>query len=88
MIILAKSGDDLGTYMKHAQSDPMMQNYKTLVMNSRQRLFSLPVCPKCERAGLRDKGWTAQKVMYCPHCGYNGKSDYQLTAYLQDRAYR
>ena len=43
-------------YMNHSTSSSMVKSY--LSMGGRNNVLSLPICPKCERLGLRDKGWT------------------------------
>lgn len=55
-------------YLKHIQS-PF-----TIRPDVRARVFSLPVCPRCERPAFRDKGYAQNGTVSCPHCGYTGFS--------------
>lgn len=80
------SKTSLNTYVDHSLSNPMIQFY--LPNGGRSRLLSLPICPRCERTGLRDKGWIANKIMACPHCGYRGKATHQLSTYLKEGCYK
>lgn len=72
-------------FMAHSTESPLIRLYARM---DRERLLSLPICPKCERLGLRDKGWVAQKIMTCPHCGYHGKATHQMSAYLSEGCYK
>jgi ribosomal protein L37AE/L43A len=72
-------------FMVHSTESPLIRLYARM---DRERLLSLPICPKCERLGLRDKGWIAQKIMTCPHCGYHGKATHQMSAYLNEGCYK
>lgn len=72
-------------FMAHSTESPLIRLYARM---DRERLLSLPICPKCERLGLRDKGWVAQKIMTCPHCGYHGKATHQMSAYLNEGCYK
>jgi len=83
---MIRSGTSVNTYLEHSMSDPMIQFY--MKNGGRQKLLSLPVCPKCERTGLRDKGWAEHKIMTCPHCGFKGKATHQLSSYLREGMYR
>ena len=87
MIILKEHGTHVDTFMTHTKSDPMQQFYQSFDSGKR-RLASLPVCPRCERTGFRDKGWIENKTMCCPHCGYVGRATHVLSAYLSDRLYK
>jgi predicted Zn-ribbon and HTH transcriptional regulator len=81
MIILNNSGTSKSTYIAHGLSHSMHNG-------RRHKAASLPVCPKCERVGFRDKGWQLNKTMSCPHCGYHGKATHVLSAYVEDRLYK
>lgn len=77
---------DVNKYMEHATSDPLVKFYMN---NAGDKLIlSLPICPKCERLGLRDKGWKLNRIMTCPHCGYHGVATHQLSAYMDEGLYR
>jgi hypothetical protein len=56
-------------YDKHATENKLLQAF---VMRSNSPLRDLPICPRCERIGLRDKGWSEKHIMTCPQCGYSG----------------
>lgn len=84
-MIIAKS-TDVNTYLNHGLSDPLVQFY--MKQGGERLVVSLPICPKCERTGLRDKGWTLHKTMVCPHCGYRGHATHQLSTYLREGLYR
>lgn len=87
MMILSKNGTPLETYMKHGTSGKLQQFYQSFD-TGRKKLQSLPVCPKCERVGFRDKGWKDRRSMCCPHCGYQGQATHQVSAYLNDKLYK
>ena len=87
MIILKSGGTTTETIIKHAKSDPFQQFYQSF-QSGRKRFLSLPVCPKCERTGFRDKGWGEHKLMHCPHCGYSGEATHVLSAYLNEGLYK
>lgn len=87
MVILKSGKTTAETYMKHTISNPLQQLYQSFD-TGRSRLMSLPVCPRCERTGFRDRGWTTQRIMSCPHCGYHGKATHVLSAYLDEGLHR
>jgi hypothetical protein len=87
VIILSKNGTPIDTYLQHSKSGKLQQLYQSMD-TGRRRITSLPVCPKCERVGFRDKGWSDNKTMCCPHCGYRGKATHVLSAYLEDQLYK
>jgi len=87
MLIYSASGDVLKTWGEHSVSNPLQQLYQSYD-SGRKRLASLPVCPKCERAGFRDKGWALEKRMCCPHCGYNGIATEVYSAYVDKQLYK
>ena len=62
-----RHSNTLQKYMKHASQNSLIQLYGE--SRKQDSIMSLPVCPKCEAAGLRDKGWTDHKIMKCPSCG-------------------
>jgi hypothetical protein len=84
-ILLPDPQRRLNKFMVHTVSNPRINDY---VFKEGGRIASLPVCPKCERVGARDKGWTLNKIMSCPHCGYHGPATHQLSAYLKEEGYR
>ena len=86
MIIIKSSQSPKDLFQRHALSNNMVQEYT--VNTKGKKVMSMPVCPKCERAGLRDKGWLLQKIMCCPHCGYKGPATHQVSAYLREGLYR
>ena len=80
------SGTNVNKYLGHGLSNPLVNFY--LGHGGKSKLMSLPICPKCERAGLRDKGWALSRIMCCPHCGYRGPTTHQLSAYIKEGLYR
>ena len=85
---MIRSSQDLKNrelYMNHGTQSSLIRLY---AKQNREKLLSLPICPKCERVGLRDKGWAAEKIMKCPYCGYSGKATHQLSTYLNEGCYR
>lgn len=87
MIILSKEGTPLDRYLQHGKSGKLQQLYQSMD-TGKKRIMSLPVCPKCERVGFRDKGWKDRRHMCCAHCGYNGPATHVLSAYLKDEMYK
>jgi len=75
---------NLNTYLNHGISSPLVKLYAEQGAN----VLTLPICPKCERIGLRDKGWSLYKTMCCPHCGYKGRATHQLSAYINEDLYK
>lgn len=73
-------------YMGHCVNNQLVQSY--INMGNRGKILSLPVCPKCEQVGLRDRGWIPHHIMTCPNCGYHGPATHQLSAYLSEGCYR
>lgn len=87
MIILGQ--DKEGTrkkHLKHAISSDMISLYLSEQPGAK-RVLSLPICPKCERIGLRDKGWKEKMVMTCPFCGYNGTTDTVYSEYKKEEKF-
>lgn len=76
---------DVNKYLNHAMSDPLVKFYMS--NSGSKQLLSLPICPKCERLGLRDKGWALYQNMTCPYCGFRGHATHQLSAYLDEGQY-
>lgn len=87
MMILDKNGNPLASYMKHGTSHSLQQFYQSHD-TGRRRLASLPICPKCEKVGFRDKGWLEKKNMCCPACGYTGPTTHILSAYAAEGLYK
>lgn len=77
-----KQATDINKYLKHGTSSDLIKFY--MDQGSSTRIMSLPICPKCERIGLRDKGWALNKTMKCPFCGYSGVATHQLSTYLDE----
>lgn len=77
---------DISTYLKHGVDSDLIQFYQKNTGSA--PILSLPICPKCERIGLRDKGWALHKTMVCPFCGYKGHATHQLSAYLKEGLYK
>lgn len=70
-------------YLNHARQSQMIAMNKT-----KREMLDLPVCPRCERVGLRDKGWRSHMRMVCPYCNYEGPTTKILRGYLKDRLYK
>ena len=83
-MIITKTG--VNNYLNHGLSNPLVQLYMN--RGGKTKIMELPICPKCERIGLRDKGWVTHKIMRCPHCGYNGKATCKFSAYLKEGCYK
>lgn len=81
MIILKPTTEN--TYLNHARQHQMINRNKTL-----RESMDLPICPKCQRIGLRHKGWKEKKIMVCPKCGYEGHTPITLSNYLQQGLYK
>lgn len=74
---------NIDTYLNHARQNQLMVKYK-----SQKEMMELPICPKCERPGFRDKGWKEHKIMACPVCGYQGPTNMILKAYIKKGLYK
>ena len=85
MIIYNGMGTPLSTVKTHLGDTPLQ---KFNLSFGRERLASLPICPKCERAGFRDKGWGINKSMVCTHCGFKGSATHVVAAYLENKVYK
>lgn len=83
MLILNKQSQE-ELWRRHALSDPLVSDY---VRRHNGPVVSLPICPKCERAGLRSSGWAEHHIMTCPHCGYNGPTDTQFSMYSKKKKF-
>lgn len=53
-----------------------------------EKLRDNPVCPRCERAALRDKGWADAKIGHCPYCGHRGPMPMTVKEYAEKQMYR
>lgn len=71
-------------HFMHATSDQMIAMYLADTPG-RKRVNILPVCPRCEKLGLRDKGWNEKAIMTCPHCGYSGPTDIIYSEYAKEK---
>lgn len=52
------------------------------------KLRDNPVCPRCERAALRDVGWSEDRIGHCPYCGYRGRMPVTVGEYAQKELYK
>ena len=86
-MILSGNGEVLKKWGEHTITDPLQQFYQGM-NEGKKRLSSLPICPKCERTGFRDKGWKDRKSMVCNHCGYQGQSTHVYSAYVKEGCYK
>jgi len=84
--MIDKQSSTLGKFMDHATKDKLIQLYGSA--RKQDNIMSLPVCPKCESAGLRDKGWTDHKIMKCPKCGYSGKATHVMFSYIKEGLFK
>lgn len=81
---VAKSKQDIAAlYLKETQTNSFFSRSDVI-----PRMLELPICPKCGRPMLRDKGWATQGVAQCVHrsCGWHGPTDktYTLEMHLLD----
>ena len=53
-----------------------------------RRTIEHPICPRCERVALRDKGWTQNRKARCPSCGWSGRATILLNEYVEQQLYR
>ena len=47
-----------------------------------------PMCTKCERVALRDKGYIEKNIGRCPHCGHIGPMTVTLKVYAEKCMYK
>ena len=80
------STTNVNTYLNHATSTDLLKFYQA--HGGRTQIMALPICPKCEKLGFRDKGWATHRTMICPICGYHGPATHQLAAYLNEGQYK
>lgn len=71
----------LETYNKHALQN---RELTAFLERSTSGLGDLPICPKCETIGLRDKGWREKGIMCCPKCGYNGSTTKTYRDFIEE----
>jgi hypothetical protein len=67
------------TYMTHALQNKSLTNFLGM---SNSNLADLPICPRCETIGLRDKGWLENRQMHCPNCDYQGTATETLETFV------
>ena len=53
-----------------------------------EKLRDNPVCPRCERAALRDRGWAEEKIGHCPYCGHRGPMPITVGEYAENKLYK
>jgi predicted RNA-binding Zn-ribbon protein involved in translation (DUF1610 family) len=70
----------LDKFKQHATSHPWIGTKQSYVQH--------PVCPRCEKIALRDKGWAANRMCRCPACGWSGQSQLLLKEYINNKSYR
>lgn len=70
-------------YKRHASSHPWIGN-----RGGAKAHIEHPVCPRCEKIALRDKGWQSNRMARCPACGWSGRATTLLNEYIQDELYR
>lgn len=87
MLIKSKTPEEYKKqHFLHATSDQMIAQY-LVDSPGRKRVNILPICPKCERIGLRDRGWNEKAIMTCPHCGYSGSTDIIYSEYAKENKF-
>jgi len=84
-MIVKSREEQIVQFLKHTSNSPLIR-FNNSVKGT--PMISLPICPKCEHTGLRDKGWMTHQTMTCPHCGYRGKATHVLSTYLQEGCYK
>lgn len=70
-------------YKRHAGSHPWIGR-----AGGANKHIQHPVCPRCEKIALRDKGWNTNRMARCPACGWSGRATKLLNEYLDDKMYR
>lgn len=68
-------------FKRHATSHPW-------IGGSGDKHVEHPVCEKCEKIALRDKGWASNRMARCPSCGWSGRATTLLKEYIQEELYR
>jgi hypothetical protein len=83
MYIKKSKQDITALYLKETQKNSFLGRADVI-----PRVLDLPVCPKCERPMLKDKGWTAQGIARCVTrgCGWSGpvEKTYSVELHLLD----
>jgi hypothetical protein len=87
MIVLKRNGTSEETYLKHGKDSKLQRLYQES-SGGRRALLNLPICPRCERIGLRDKGWLERRIMRCPFCDYSGPAQCSLLEYVRSQLYK
>lgn len=76
-------------FIKHARQNYYVRPDSPYVSN---RLGSLPICPRCERTGLRhtrrDNTEAGRKMMVCPQCKYEGPYTTTVKEYCDQLLFR
>lgn len=67
----------------HAHSHPWIGE-----IGGPKRTIQHPVCPRCEKVALRDRGWAANRMARCPSCGWSGRATTLLNEYVEGGMYR
>lgn len=74
---------DLGQKSAKTFADRANQSELVKFATLRNDLLELPVCERCERVALHDKGGTYT----CPVCGHSGATKTRVRDYLVDEKY-
>jgi Zn ribbon nucleic-acid-binding protein len=72
-------------YKEHALQNKELKGFLRRFMGD---LYALPVCPRCEKLGLRDQGWRVNRIMSCPDCGYHGPTTKTYGEFLEEALYK
>ena len=72
-------------YLEHAQKEGAAGKLGQFP-DVRQRMLSLPVCPKCERIALREtrKSDPVRGYITCPVCLYHGPTTLSVSTFVQE----
>jgi hypothetical protein len=81
---VAKSKQDIAAlYIKETRRNAYLSRSEIV-----PRMLNLPVCPKCERPMLKDRGWNEKGVATCitRGCGWSGpvSKTYNVEMHLLD----
>jgi hypothetical protein len=82
-------GPKIQQYMQHARQNFHVRPDSPYIKN---RIGQLPVCPRCERVGLRhtrkDNTEQGRKQMVCPECHYEGPYTVTVREYVDKLLFR
>ena len=70
-------------WKRHAHSHPWIGQ-----IGGERRTIQHPICPRCEKVALRDKGWERNRIARCPSCHWSGRAEVLLNEYVENQLYR